>query len=284
MKKLIDNLPRLMALLCAAVIVLIPFHAFLTVWASSLIGHYTALRLWKEVLLLLLFIGAVFLYIRGRQTRQAAHREPLIGLITIYIVLLIVAGLIAYLRDGVSLLAYLYGIVLDARFLVFFAITWVVSLHQDLLVRLWQRLLLLPAAVVVGFATLQYTLLPADFLKHFGYGPGTIPPSGTIDQKDAYVRIQSTLRGANPFGAYLVVVLSALGALLLRARRLDWRLAVMYLLAGLALVFTFSRSAWLGTFAATAWLVWLAIARSARLRRALLIAGTAGVLAFAAVG
>ena len=43
------------------VIFLMPFHAFLTIWASDIFGHYTALRLWKEVLLVIAGIGALFL-------------------------------------------------------------------------------------------------------------------------------------------------------------------------------------------------------------------------------
>ena len=38
--------------LITIVIVLLPFHAFLTVWAASLFGHYTLFRLWKEFLVL----------------------------------------------------------------------------------------------------------------------------------------------------------------------------------------------------------------------------------------
>ena len=33
------------------IILLMPFHAFLTVWIASGVDHYTAVRLWKEALL-----------------------------------------------------------------------------------------------------------------------------------------------------------------------------------------------------------------------------------------
>ena len=36
------------------ILLLVPFHAFLTIFASTLVGHYDLLKLWKEALLLLL--------------------------------------------------------------------------------------------------------------------------------------------------------------------------------------------------------------------------------------
>src|SRR5215217_7162938 len=38
----------------AVMLLLLPFHAFLTVWVASAVDHYTALRLWKEIVLVLL--------------------------------------------------------------------------------------------------------------------------------------------------------------------------------------------------------------------------------------
>src|SRR4051794_9735336 len=52
------------------ILVLIPFHAFLTVWLASWLGHYTALRLWKEVLLLILLIKCLYLLAIDKNLRQ----------------------------------------------------------------------------------------------------------------------------------------------------------------------------------------------------------------------
>ena len=276
-------LSKYMARLCAAIIALMPFHAFLTVWLASLVGSYTLLRLWKEMLLLVLFASAVVLIASQPKARALCRGERIIWLAFVYVLFLIGMGLVGLLVGTVSPKAYAYGVLLDGRYLVFFGVTWLVTQYSDLLVRAWKKLLLIPASIVVGFATMQYTLLPADFLRHFGYGPGTIAPSLTIDQKDAYQRIQSTLRGANPFGAYLVIILSSLGALILRTKRTWLGLAGFYVLAGLALVFTFSRSAWLGVLASTAWLIWMAVT-SNKLRKALLIAGAAATVSFGVVG
>lgn len=271
-----------MAYICAGVIFLLPFHAFLTVWLSTGIGHYTLLRLWKEVLLLLLFIGCAILLATDRGLRAACRRERLIPLITLYVLFVALVGLVAYLAGGVSLKAYAYGTLLDARYLAFFGVTWAVTQYSDLLLRFWKQLLLIPAGIVSVVAVLQYFALPSDFLRHFGYGPSTIPASATIDQKASYPRVQSTLRGPNPLGAYLVVVLSALGVLVTRARRSwQWSIAA-YVLGFLALIFTFSRSAWLGALAAMGLLVWLSI-RSSWLRKYLLIAAASFVVVFAVI-
>jgi hypothetical protein len=203
---------RWMAYASATIIALLPFHAFLTVWAANFLGHYTALRLWKELLLVLLAGAAVYMVARYRWARQAIRRDSLVWAILIYLGFLLLSGLVAGLTGAVRPKALAYGLLLDGRYLVFFLVTWLVSQRVDFLVRWWQRLVLLPAAAVLGFATLQWLVLPADFLRHFGYGPDTIAPSATVDQKAGYQRIQSTLRGANPFGAYLVIILSVIGA------------------------------------------------------------------------
>ena len=98
---------------------------------------------------------------------------------------------------------------------------------------------------VVGFGLLQAFLLPHDFLRHFGYGPATIPAYETINHNQHYIRVVSTSRGANPLGAYLLIPISVVSVLLLRGKR-NWRQGVFLLAALVVLFFTFSRSAWAG--------------------------------------
>lgn len=268
-------LGRILAYGAACIIALIPLHAFLTVFASSFLGHYTALRLWKEVLLAVMVIGVVFLVITQVKLRRQLLTAQLLWLIGGYLLFLVTTALFSLWAGTANPKAALYGVLLDGRFLVFFLITWSLSLYNDLIVKRWRELILIPAALVVGFATLQYSVLPPDVLRHFGYGPATIPPAGTVDQQATYTRIQSTLRGANPFGAYLIVVISAFATLLLRGKRWFWSAALA--LSGGALFFTFSRSAWLGVLAALCSLIVLQL-RSTRSRRL-----AAGLIAVAVV-
>lgn len=272
---------RTAARLSALIIALMPFHAFMSVWLSSLVGYYTAVRLWKEVLLLLLVAGCVYLYAVRPQVRRALHGDRLFWLIGGYLLLILVTGLAALVAGGVNAKSFLYGAVLDSRFLLFFAVTWLTATYWDGIVRYWKRLLLIPAAGAIGFGVLQLSVLPADVLRHFGYGPDTIAPSSTVDEKSAYTRVQSTLRGANPFGAYLALVLTAVGGLLLRTRALRPGLVVLYLLGGLALLATYSRSAWLGALVAAIALLWMVLV-SAMFRKGLVIAGVSAAVTFAA--
>jgi hypothetical protein len=269
-----------MARLAAAMIALLPFHAFVTVWASTFVGHYMLLRLWKELLLAILVLAGLCLLGVRPDLRRKFFGDRLVLLTAAYLALIGIFALFG-LYGTVSRKALADGLLLDSRFLFFFLVTWLVTQDHDLIVRLWKQLLLIPAAAVVGLATLQYTLLPHDFLRHFGYGPTTISPTETVDQQEAYTRVQSTLRGANPFGAYLVMVMATLGALVLR--RKWWPYAGGFALSCLALFFTFSRSAWLGTLLALCIVIWLNL-QSVQLRRILLLSGAAFVLVAASVG
>jgi hypothetical protein len=131
------------------------------------------------------------------------------------------------------------------RFLAFFLVTWAVALRLARLRTNWQRYVYWPAVVVVVFGLLQVFVLPNDFLRHFGYSSATIPAVETINHNPDYVRIASTLRGANPLGAYLVIPISLVTVLLVRPRR-TWRQAVFLAAALVVLFFSYSRSAWVG--------------------------------------
>jgi len=222
-----------------------PFHAFLTVWLSSLVGHYTALRLWKEILLVVCVVGALYLIVFDHKIRTHTLSRRLVWLILIYCALNIIWGVVAYKEDSVTAKALGYGLIVDLRFVIFFLVTWSVALRLGRLRSHWQKLLMWPAVVVVGFGLLQIFILPHDFLRHFGYGSNTISVFETINHNKQYVRIASTLRGANPLGTYLLIPLSLLSLQLLGAKR-NWRQVLFFVGTLIVLFFSFSRSAWIG--------------------------------------
>lgn len=227
------------------IILIMPFHAFLTVWGSSLVGHYTALRLWKETLLLICIIGTIYLVMTDGKIRSHTLTRRLVWLIFAYIAVNIIWGALAFHQHTLTAKALGYGLVVNLRFLIFFLITWAVALRTSRLRRNWQWLVLAPAAVVVAFGLLQVLVLPRDFLSHFGYGPNTITPFETINHNTQYIRIASTLRGANPLGAYIMVPISLLAGLLITGRR-SWPYVSLFIGSLLTLFFSFSRSAWIG--------------------------------------
>ena len=82
--------------------------------------------------------------------------------------------------------------------------------YNGLLRKNWRIFVLIPGLIVILFGLIQLFILPHDFLKHIGYSPHTIPAYQTVDSDISYHRIQPTLRGANPLGAYLVLVIPAM--------------------------------------------------------------------------
>lgn len=96
--------------------------------------------------------------------------------------------------------------------------------------------------VILVFGLIQF--IYPDALSLMGYGSSPIKPNPTVDGTDL-VRMQSFLRGPNPYGAFLLIPFS-----LILFKFKDFknkRLAASLLtLISLNLILTWSRSAWLG--------------------------------------
>jgi hypothetical protein len=246
------------ASLVALIILLMPFHAFLTVWGSQLIGHYTALRLWKEVLLVISVFGVAYLLITDHKIRSHTLTRRLVQLIILYSLVQLIWGIVAYHHHDVSLKALGYGLIINLRFPAFFLVAWAVALRTGRLRDQWQQLVIWPAVIVVIFGLLQVFVLPRDWLAHFGYSSSTIYPYETINHNLHYIRIASTLRGANPLGAYLIIPISVLIGVLVR-RGWSWRYGLLLIGSLATLYFSFSRSAWIGAVlsVATILALWL---------------------------
>lgn len=248
------KLATVMSGLVAAIIILMPFHAFLTVWLASLFGHYTLLRLWKEILLIFLLLGSIYLFYKDPKLRWRLISYKLHWLLLSYLLVQLLTGIIALLLHHVNAKALGYAWIVNLRFPAFFWVAYVVAGYVPAMSRRWPKWIIGPLLVVIGIGLLQYFVLPYDVLKHVGYSQATIYPYETINHNLHRLRAMSTLRGANPLGAYLVLALSLLAALTYKGRR--WWQGVL-LAGGLAvLLLSFSRSAWIGmlvSFAALSW-------------------------------
>lgn len=252
-------------LLVALVLVMVPFHAFVTVWGSSLTGHYTLLRLWDDVLAFVMILLATAWLAQEAKLRQWFFGSLLVRLILTYIGLIVLLGCVSYAKGDVTLKALMYGVLVDVRFFAWFLVVLLTAERSPWLRAHWMRLLVVPAAAVVLFGALQYTVLPHQFLAHFGYSPQTIVPIETINHNSHYIRVQSTLRGANPLGAYIVVVAAAIAAALVRDRR-KIMFGAIALITLVALYASGSRSAWIGTVLACGSVSWFALPKG-RLRQ-----------------
>ncbi len=270
----------------ALILVLLPFNAFLTIILSAFAGHYDLLRLWKEMVLLALTPVAGMIFYKTPKLRQEIKRDWLFWCLGSFIVLHIALGLVALARGQVNTYALGFSLIVNLRFLLIFCLAYVAATRSSWLRSHWEQLLLWPAVAVIGFGLLQTFVLPVNFLQSFGYNQSTIAPYETVDQKLDYVRVQSTLRGANPLGAYLVLAITAIVVLLLKSKR-DQRqiMGTTALSAGLiVLVSTYSRSAYVGMALAALMAILLVVhGRKAKLRLAYVLAGLAIVGAVALV-
>ena len=255
----VNKLALILSWLSGLILVLLPFHAFLTVWLASAVGHYTLLRLWKEFLLLIISTGAFYLLLNDARLRRQILASRLARLIGIYFLLSAVWGVAAYALEKTTFKALSYGLIVNLRFLVFFMAIWVIATKSQWLRKTWPKLVLIPAAIVIFTGLLQRFILPYDVLKHFGYSSETIFPYQTINYDINYPRIMSTLRGANPLGTYLALILSAVTVFFLRYKQKRWLWGTFGGAGLLALFFSYSRGAWIGLGLSGLFLAWLSL-------------------------
>ena len=176
MKRTVDNrLTRVLAYAAAAILVLLPFHAFFTTWLGGSLGHIDAFRIWKELLLVPIGFGALWLMLRDKKALTWLHNTKLIYLLLGYLAVYIGASISAVAGHRVNASALIYGLLSNLRYIAFFVICLVLTARDTWLKAHWKTIILVPAAIVIGFAFLQHFVLAPDFLRHFGYGPHTIP-------------------------------------------------------------------------------------------------------------
>ncbi len=271
----------LAANLSAAIIALLPFHALLTVWLSSNLGHYTALRLWKEGLLLLIAVAVLYLLLTDSKIRSHTLTRRLVWLVVAYAALQLLIGLLSLNAGLVTPKAAGYGILVNLRFLAFFLLVWAIALRTVRLKSNWHRLVIWPAVLVVIFGFLQLLILPTDFLRHLGYGPNTIMPFETVNSNRDYIRIASTLRGPNPLGAYLIIPITATLVLLFKSAK-KWRLGLLLGGALAVLLGSYSRSALLG--AAVSMLIVTIVLTSAHQAKKIVFGAAVGLVLVVLVG
>ena len=256
--------------------VLLPFHALLTTWAGSNFGHLDVIRVWKEFLFLIMIPATSWLVWSSAELKKWLLQSWIIRLFGLYVLFHLILGAWAYAHHEVNKTALVYAFIINLRFIGFFILCAAVASKSDFLRCNWRKLLLAPAGTVIIFGLLQKFVLPYDFLRHFGYGKNTISAYQTVDSNLDYRRIQSTLRGANPLGTYLILVISALSVYL----RKNLKLFGLFGLGGLVVLFyTYSRSAEISVAIALGLLVWWGIAKKISGRRIIALLVVLAILA-----
>lgn len=218
-------------------------HAPLSVGLGVLFPDQELLiKSWKEILLVLLVPLAIWLVTKRKLWRELT-KDWIFRLVVAYALLHIL--LIPLSFGGIS--SVLAGLAIDLRYVLFFTLVYVAIRMMPQRRQWFINTGIIGAFVVVGFATLQL-FLPPDFLAIIGYGKDTIQPYLTVDKNHDYIRLNSTLRGPNPLGAYAGMVLAFLTAAImhtgdvLKKRSAFYAVAILSAFSILALWNSYSRS------------------------------------------
>ncbi len=197
-----------------------------------------------DAVIIVSFALAIYLGLINRNKFNNRQDKIILGLCVIYLLWHSVASLLSW-GQWQSLFA---GLAIDLRFILIFVATFILARLDNLW---WQKInkVLVTLGLIVGvFALLQVTVLPVDFLKHFGYSTETITPYKVIDQNPDYIRINSTMRGPNPLGAFAIITLALSLGYFYKQNKLkgtDFANFCLIILSLVMLFFSHSRSAWL---------------------------------------
>lgn len=242
------------------ILALIVVHAPLSVFFGSYFDNYSLLiKSWKEILMVIaLVLMAVALTRAGKWHELFA--DKLLWLVIAYGVVH-VGSLVMW--NGAN--AALAGLAIDLRYVAYFVLVYVLVWQYPQYRKLFMKIAVAGAIVVIGFGTLQI-ILPPDSLKYLGYSDATIEPFLTIDRNSDFVRLQSTLRGPNPYGAYAAsVAIVAAVWFFARSRRVDWRLISLGIAATIGTYLSYARSAYVALAAGLAIVLAVRFGRNVKL-------------------
>ncbi|MDB5183161.1 MAG: rane protein of unknown function [Candidatus Saccharibacteria bacterium] len=243
MQKRNDLYYRIIGVGSSIILVLLPFHALFTTFFASHFAHFDLIRIWKEILLLGLCIVAIIILFKDLTLLKKSIKNRVVQAGILYLTAIAIATIYGLLVGNVNRNAAIYGFIIDTRYVLFLG---VVSLAAHRYRFHWEKLVFIPAILVIIFSILQMTILPKEFLAHFGYGRNTIPLFETIDGKQSFFRVQSTLRGPNAFGAYMMLICTLLFAEVIKTRKKRIYVYITSAASLIALYGSYSRGAWIG--------------------------------------
>ena len=232
-----------------ALLAYMPFHIFLAQSLSLATGGLDIWKIAKDVVLAMAVLFAICLvWGTGRATRQYKWLFVVSAACAAMHVLLWAFHPDIYKQSAT--LGMVYNLRLPALVLLgYSAILLQPDLYKNRMLIAW---VLGISGVVALFGVVQY-FLPPDILKHVGYSiERGVRPNFFIDDKVGFPRIMSTLREPNALGAYLIVPMTLTVLVWAKVKEFKHKLALIALFAlySLALLWTFSRSAWMGALIA----------------------------------
>lgn len=228
----------------AGLFVYMPFHIFISQWLSTFTGGLDVWKIAKDVFTAALVSALVCTVLLSRKyTKQYLI---FVGFAAVYLLLHMFSWFLTNQPNDTGLLATIYNN----------RIVWYVLIGYSIALlfpdknthKLFAKLLIVVSAAVCLVGLAQW-LLPKDIMTHFGYSLDRgVRPNFFIDEKPDFPRIMSTIRDPNSLGAFLLLPSTLLTIALARFWNTPKRMLLggLLLLHGLAILLTFSRSAWLG--------------------------------------
>lgn len=236
-----------------------PFHAFLITWLKSATGKSSIIEgfsAWREMVIVLIGICIVIELIYKKKVPQVKA----VDLFIMGYVLLAFLWLpfqTGAARDNLSkggFTQWALGFRFDVIPLLFYLMAKQVEWKRYDIV----KALIISGLIVMIFGILHATILPRDFLTHFGYSTsqGELQPDSPIsgcqylEHTDRVCRATSTFGGPTRYGSYLLLLLGMGLALFgaFKGHTTKRLLIAGFVLLALGNIFlTYSRSIWVAT-------------------------------------
>ncbi|MSR89670.1 hypothetical protein EXS53_01945, partial [Patescibacteria group bacterium] len=256
-KKLSVISQRLVGIGTLLVLLLMPFHAFISVYLGYLGADRSIVQSWKEVVILsMAFLWLIYQATKKRLAFELDSTNVLFGLVVMFSLLITL-----FVRPNSE--ALLFGIKTNlVAIALYFIAQTPLAKHSILKTKLFW-IVVVPGVIVSLLAIMQSFFIAPEFLSNFGYNSSTISPKQIIDGSISFFRAFSTLGGPNQLGAYLVVPLVFVLVYGIRNKR--WWLLVCGLPIVAGIVLSFSRSAWIGAIIGVLVAIFVAIDKKWRL-------------------
>jgi O-antigen ligase len=229
---------RLISWGIVAILLLMPFHAFFSIFFGYLGANQALVQSWKEILILLLTL--IWILFQIYRQKLAFKVDPANILFIIIVFLSLLVTIVFRTNPEVVLL----GIKTNLVAIAIYFIAQIPSPAKSFLKSNILWIVLIPGLLVSFLAIAQALIIPPDLLSKLGYNPETINPRQIIDGSIDFYRSFSTLGGPNQLGAYLLVPLGFAISYGIRSKNLWVGLSSLPILA--AIFLSFSRSAWIG--------------------------------------
>lgn len=233
---------RLIAWGLAALLVLMPFHAFFSIYLGSIGFNQSLIQSWKEILIIVLGFCWLLLSLSRRRLYLKLDVTNLLFVAIIALSLIVTI----FIRPDSS--AVIFGIKTNLVAIAVFLIAQIPIPNKAFVKKYLLWFVLIPGMIVTVIAILQSTVMPESLLESLGYSTNNINPKQIVDGSLTFHRAFSTLGGPNQLGSYLIVPLAF--SLIYAIKQKRWWLLSLSAVFSIAIGLTYSRSAWLGAVVA----------------------------------